>query len=119
MSGVASVEPLSAMNDAPVVLRHVGGHEVGQGGDGIRQPRFLVQAGDYYVQCVCHRSAGVGSVSEVARSGQYHRHAELVGGFDALVVAYRAAGLGDGGYAARRRHLDIVREREEGVGRER
>ena len=55
-------------------------------------------------------------VAEVAGSGEEHGDVMLVRGGDYFIVADGAAGLGDGGDAAGRRHFDVVGEGEEGVG---
>src|SRR4051794_36541626 len=55
------------------------------------------------------------SVLELALAGEDHRHTELVGPGDVLVVVHRAAGLDDHGDAGRGGCLDAVGERVERV----
>src|SRR2546428_580233 len=52
---------------------------------------------------------------EMADAGEDHGEVGAVGGGDHLVVAYRSAGLCDGGDTGARRLLDSVRKREEGI----
>ena len=59
-----------------------------------------------------------GSVMEQADVRHGHRHVVFVGRLDDIVVADGAAGLGDIGHAALVGALDVVAEREEGIGAE-
>ncbi len=53
---------------------------------------------------------------EMANAGEDHGHAQLVGGGDHFFVAYRAAGLDDGGGSGLGYGFKAVGERKEGVG---
>src|SRR3546814_3949232 len=57
----------------------------------------------------------VPSVTEVANTGKYHRHAGLVGGGDHFRIAHRATRLDHRGDAGLRGGVDAVAEREECV----
>src|SRR5512143_125421 len=58
-----------------------------------------------------------GSMPEMPHAGEDHGHAVLVGGFDDLVVAHRAAGLHYRADAALRGGIDAVAKRKVRVGR--
>src|SRR3546814_3469741 len=55
----------------------------------------------------------VPSVTEVANTGKYHRHAGLVGGGDHFRIAHRATRLAHRGAAGLRGGGDAIAEREE------
>ena len=55
---------------------------------------------------------------KMPHAGEQHREAVLVAGGDGLGVAHRSARLGDGGNARFGGRVDVVAEREEGVGGE-
>src|SRR3546814_9999322 len=57
----------------------------------------------------------VPSVTEVANTGKYHRHAGLVGGGDHFRIAHRATRLDHRGDAGLRGGVDAIAEREECV----
>src|ERR1700730_10588480 len=58
-------------------------------------------------------------VPEVAHTGKNHSHAELVGGSDHVSIANRASRLNNGSRTGFCRFFHAIREREEGVGRNR
>src|SRR5580704_3073633 len=58
-------------------------------------------------------------VPEMAHAGKNHSHTELVGGRDHVSITNRASRLNNGSRTGLSRFLHAVREREEGVGRNR
>ena len=55
-------------------------------------------------------------VAEVAGARKDHSNIVLVAGLDAFVVALGAAGLDDAGHAMGSQDVNVVAEREEGIG---
>lgn len=53
---------------------------------------------------------------EMSNPGENHGHAQAVGGFNHLLIAYRASRLNDGGCPCPGDFLDAIRKGEEGIG---